>query len=877
MNARSAEGVVTFGGFELDLVERRLRSGGRTVSIGARAFDVLCVLVERRDRVVGREALLDEVWPGRVVEENNLSVQIGTLRRVLGVDAIATIPGRGYRFTVAVDPRAAPAGTPTPVTTTAATGSPIAPPAERRLQWALPARATPLVGREDDLARLVEALGAGGPRGGGTARLVTLVGAGGVGKTRLAQEALAIRGAAHAHGGCFVDLAPLPPGVPVAGTVASALGLDLGHRDPDTGLAAAVAPLDLVLLLDNAEHLLDPVARLCAELLERAPSVRLLVTSQTPLRVAGEQVIRLDPLTVPGTGAGLEEAMASGAVRLFAERARAADRRFSLTVDTVGAVVEVCRRIDGLPLALELAAARVPVLGVRGLAEALEHRFDVLTAGARDAPARQQTLRAALEWSLSLLDARETQLFRCLGVVASSASLPMVQALAGAAESERWLTVEALAGLVDRSLVQVTHDDPPRYRLLDTPRSLARSLLAREGEWDEVSRRHARALRRVFEDACRRIVVEGRHQASEMVPMELARDDARAALDWAVHRDPVTAVSLMIGVGLVRSAQGAFTLDAPAALVSDALAMPELDALPAPMLAWWAFNYTDYARSDGRLPPLGREWAERALDVARRQDVAPAIHVAGAALIAHLPVDDAASIALAAELEVAARGPLPFVRTTALAAAALRHWRRGEDGRAVVAIESMIETMEGQGLAAVSRVARTSLIAFWLGTDRPDRALAVGRSLLAELEGTRNERALADCRRLVSASLLLAQDHAGARAMATLGWSAAGARDERMHPGWLDVLALLAAGERRFGTAALLLARADRAWGDRRRGRTSVRLRERVVALLPGGDDGARSAASTVGPVSDAMIEALALAVEDARDRTEFRRTAAED
>lgn len=861
MREKSSGGVVVFGGFELHQAERRLLAGGRALTLGARAYDVLRTLVERRDRVVSREELLDQVWPGLVVEENNLSVQIGTLRRLLGVAAIATIPGRGYQFTVPVDGAtgAGNAGLTPPMAASlpARGGGP-------RLRWNLPTAVTPLLGRESELLQLVRALAENDPAQSNAARLFTVVGAGGVGKTRLAQEALAVRGAAHTHGGCFVDLAPLPPGASVAGTVASALGLDLGHGTPDKVLAAAMAPLNLLLLLDNAEHLLDSVARLCADVLAQAPLVLLLVTSQTPLKVAGEQVIRLEPLTVPSAGAGLVEAAACGAVRLFAERARAADRRFVLTAENIGAVVEVCARIDGLPLALELAAARVQLLGVRGLADALEHRFEVLTLGTRSAPPRQQTLRAALEWSLSLLDEREQRVFRCLGVLAASASLELVQALAGTNASERWLVVEALGSLLDRSLVQATHDDPPRYRMLDTPRSLARQLLVQAGEWNEVSRRHAHALRSIFEVTCRRILVEGCHQSSEMATMELSRDDARTALTWAVQHDRLTAVSLLIGVGLVRSAQGAFTLDAPPALVAEAVSMAELDQLPAPMLAWWAFNYSDYERSDSRLPALGRAWAERALDIAQRQGVAAAADVARAALLAHLPVDEAGSAALAATLENATRDTLPFVRTTAWSALALRYWKLGDNTAAVAALDALAEAMEQQGLATLARVARTSLIAFWLGTDQPDQALRVGRALLAELEGTRNERALADCRRLVMTALLFAAENAQARDLAKLGWLAAGARDERMHPGWLDLLALLAAQEGRLRTATLLLERADRAWGHRRRGRTSVRVRGRVEAALTASAVTSTATWAPVVPVSDAAIERMALATADA-------------
>lgn len=851
LNPGPSPDVIAFGDFELHLAERRLLSAGRPLTLGARAYDVLCTLVGLRHRVVSREELLDAVWPGLVVEENNISVQIGTLRRLLGSDAIATIPGRGYQFTLATEgrndggPAAAPVAAPGPAV-----------PAN------LPAAVPPLLGREKDLQQLLDALdGIGAP---GAARLLTIVGAGGVGKTRLAHEALLLRGATHTHGGCFVDLTPLPPGASVAGSVAAALGLELGPGLPEPSLLAAMVPLDLLVVLDNAEHVPDGVARLCADLLARAPSVQLLVTSQTPLKLVHEQVIRLEPLEVPAADTSLSEAQAFGAVRLFAERARAADRRFAVTADNVDAVIEVCRRIDGLPLALELAAARVPLLGVRGLAQALEHRFEVLTAGARLAPVRQQSLRAALEWSLSLLDPIEQRVFRCLGVVAASVSLDMVQQLGGASGPQRWRVVEALGGLVDRSLVQVTHHDPPRYRMLDTPRSLARQLLTDAGEWDEVAGRHALAVRSVFEQACTRIVAEGRHQGGEMARMDLNRDEARAAFDWALRHDRLTAVSLMIGVGLLRSAQGAFTLDAPPELVAEALAMPDIDRLPPSMLAWWAFNYADYERSDSRMPPLGRAWSERALELATAHGDAAAACVARAALLAYLPADDAESNALATTVADAANAALPFVRSTALAALSLRHWRRGENTQAVAALESLPDVLQQQGVMAVARVSRTSLIAFWLGAGQLDKALQVGRALLAELHGTRNERALADTRRLVITALLLADKNAQARELATVGWAAAGARDERMHPGWLDLLALLAAQEGRRRTASLLLERADRAWGSRRRGRTSVRVRERVLAAMEAGPGWASATRVLPDVASDAAIEALALDTADA-------------
>lgn len=542
--ATPAETPLRFGAggrFELRPAERRLFVDGRPAALGARAFDLLIALVERRDRVVTKNELLDCVWSDVVVEEQNLHVQISHLRKVFGKDVLSTVPGRGYRFTAAtLEPAAPETVAPAPLSA-----------GEHAAAASLPRPAgARLFGRAADLADLDALLVQGS---------ITLVGPSGVGKTTLARATAARWTGSQV----WVDLASLSDGKQVAGAVGRELGVQVPEGDGLSALLqAAKAQPALLLVLDNAEHLVESCAVLAGELMRGLPDARLLVTSQLPLAVAGERIKRLEPLRVvrqntstavpsPADAAG---EVADDAVALLVERITAADQRFRVTSASRGLLEAVCAHLDGLPLAIEMAAARVPQIGLQAVHDALSERFALLTRGNRDAAARHRTLHQALEWSYRLLGAPEQALFRALGVFAGGFTLELSVALMTgdetAGDDSRWDVIDRLATLVDRSLVTASADDPPRYRLLETMRAFAleqaeRSPLAvpRPGEANELDaarRRHAAAVFAVYQPYLRGPVGPG--------PWLAEMENAREACRWAREHDLGLAAELTAAI-----------------------------------------------------------------------------------------------------------------------------------------------------------------------------------------------------------------------------------------------------------------------------------------------------------------------------------------
>ncbi|HEX2009856.1 MAG TPA: winged helix-turn-helix domain-containing protein, partial [Roseateles sp.] len=478
------------GRFELQPHERRLLVDGAPATLGARAFDLLLELVRRPGVLRTKNELLEAVWVGVVVEEGNLTTQVSTLRKVLGGEIIATIPGRGYRFTARVhgghEANPATGAAELPGATAAHAAPPAPAPEAPRLQTNLPAMLPHMVGRSDDLAALHELVA--------QHRLVSITGAGGMGKTTVALHLAAERQQGrlgqpgYRHGVCWVELATVTDAAALPSAIAAAIGVRTGSGEPLASLCAAVMSLEMLVVLDNAEQVADGVAQVVQALLEQAPGLRLVVTTQVPLRLASEIVYRIGPLMVPEVALPAAQALDFSAVALFAQRARMADARFVLTDANAPAVIELCRQLDGLTLAIELAAARAPMLGVQQLVDSMTDRLKLLTVSRnRTAPARQQTLRATLEWSHGFLDDNERTVFRRLAVFAGSASLTMVQRVVADDTLDEWAALDALVVLVERSLVSVlTTDDgaEPRYRLLDSPRLYALERLREAGEED---------------------------------------------------------------------------------------------------------------------------------------------------------------------------------------------------------------------------------------------------------------------------------------------------------------------------------------------------------------------------------------------------------
>ena len=874
--SRSTDTLRFAGRYELQPVERRLLIDGEQANLGARAFDLLLVLIEQPGALLTKNQLLDRVWPGLVVEENNLAMQISALRKVLGGEVIATIPGRGYRFTARIESGASASAAAAAVLASPAPSTlPAAPPPQAaKLQTNLPATLTALVGRAEDMAALGELIG--------QHRLVSIVGAGGMGKTTIALHLTANRQADYRHGVCWVEMATVTDVHTLPATIAAALGVDIGSGDPLKGLCGALAPLTMLLTLDNAEQVVDGVARVTQAVLDKAPGVRFVVTTQAPLKLASELVYRIGPLTVPQGPLPAEQALGFSAVALFADRARMADARFTLTDANAPAVIDLCRQLDGLALAIELAAARAPMLGVQRLASSMGDRLKVLTSSRnRIAPARQQTLRAALEWSHGFLEERERAVFRRLSVFAGSASLTLVQQVVpdapeapaapdapsqGAPDEplDEWAVLDALALLVDRSLVlALTPDDAaqPRYRLLDTPRLFAREKLQQAGEEAALRQRHAQAVAGLF-DAAGEAYYSGTLRVDAWKQsMAADLDNGREALAWArAAGDAVSVVQIATVMGRAL----------PSSAYRERLALP--DAVE-PLIE--RIDGADLlARVCGLfLGELGNGQPQRALMVTRRcvarMPPLSAAEEAPARWAHHLAVtalataesrggDLPASEAALAQARALADPAWPPVRGLWLGEAeGLVARDRGDMAAFLHWTRRLVAMAEARGMSDGTNLG--NLVDAELAAGSPAQAAATGTALVASLAGGRAERGLAYARLNLSAALLTLNEQEQARPHLRAGWAQAPLFD--MQPFFADYLALLVALEGRLEAAARLAGYADAAnarVGEREPNETAAHAR--AVQLARAALDNATfDRLHTEGAaLRDADIEAIA-------------------
>jgi len=532
--------IVDFGRFRVLSQRRELLADNRPLELGGRAFDVLMALIEARGAVVSKDALIERVWPARIVEENNLQAQISALRRAFGADRdlIRTIAGRGYQFTGEIRP--VPARPHVSVTAGVARQATM----PRHPQTNLPEPVSDLIGRAAELADILDL--------SGSHRLVTLAGAGGIGKTRLGIESARQLLPRFADGAWIVELTPLSDPALVPISVASVLGIEMSGSVASTERVANALRLKrLVLVLDNCEHVVGAAAQMAEALLRTNPEVRVIATSRDPLRVDGEWIFPVPPLAVPAElSRDSDDLVQYGAVRLFIERARAGVPHFSPNERAVAAIVAICRRLDGIPLAIELAAARAASLDIEELASRLDHRFDLLTVGRRTAIPQQRTLRATLDWSYNLLPEIERQVLSRLTVFAGSFTLEAAGIVAASAAMKSSGVVDCVVNLVGKSLVTPeVGGSGLRYRLLETTRVYAFEKLAESGESEGTARRHAEYFRDLFQRAAAES--QARPAGDWLAAYGLDIDNVRTALEWASSPGGDRAISVALTAACV--------------------------------------------------------------------------------------------------------------------------------------------------------------------------------------------------------------------------------------------------------------------------------------------------------------------------------------
>ena len=502
--------AVLFGNYRIFPELKLLLKNGNKVDLTARAFDVLWVLIKARGEVVTKDELIEQVWAGLIVEENNLQTHISAIRRALKQDRslLSTDFGRGYRLTL-----------PAPARTNLS-------PATKKIESPnLPSPLTTLLGRDSELRDLQELITAN--------RLTTITGPGGIGKTRLAVEVgrrllATFSGRVHlAEMGMIGERDNIWP------AIARSLGVEAADVGLTPGSRVALQSQRLLLIIDSCEHLTEAIAGATETLLQIGEGIHICITSQEPLGTQGEQIYRLRPLAVPPADAStVDVVLTHAAAQLFVERSQSYTRDSQFDGATASEIATICRQLDGVPLALELAAVRVPTLGVRGVLDGLSDRFRFLTAGQRNALPRHRTLRATVEWSHCLLDETERTLFRRLAVFPAGFTVEAAHCVSGPDIEDQWRIIDLLGNLVGKSLLHLDVSAPtPRYRFLETIRLYALEELADSGETDLTARRHVSYFLRLSEQA----VANWKRQATgdwRQVHRGYV-DDVRAALRWA--------------------------------------------------------------------------------------------------------------------------------------------------------------------------------------------------------------------------------------------------------------------------------------------------------------------------------------------------------
>lgn len=478
--------VIEFGTFRVLPYQRQLYDGQERVQIGSRAFDLLLALLSRPGALLTKKDLIAQVWPNTFVDECNLRVTIVALRKVLrDRDArnplIVTVNGGGYRFVAPVT-RAQGARRLMPVLITDAASA-------KQLAIELPGPRTPMFGRTEFVSTLIAQML--------DCRTVTIVGPGGIGKTRVAAATAELLAETHPVEISFVDLTTISDAARVPGAIAGAIGIDLPRADPIGGLVGCLRDRllgrrGMLLVLDNCERMVDATADLI-ERLSGAPGLNILATSREPLRFAGEYIRKLPPLHIPDSSEQLTAAssVTYPAVQLFADRAHTAHNTFTVTDGNARLIADICCQLDGIPLAIELAARTVMAFGLKGLATQLDQPFRLRMNGLRTAHPRHRNLAALLDWSYDTLSESERAALRRLAIFPGPFTLKEACAVITGSTSDRPCGVEEVMSLLSKSLIASDFSaSVAPYRLLGTTRVYAHGKLAASGELKEVEQRH---------------------------------------------------------------------------------------------------------------------------------------------------------------------------------------------------------------------------------------------------------------------------------------------------------------------------------------------------------------------------------------------------
>lgn len=459
--------VLMLGRYAIDRERRCLVNGHDVISLGGRAFDVLVALLDAKGAIVTKDALIERVWEGRFVNENAIEAQIHALRRSLGSDRnlIKTVAGRGYCLVDVEAPR-------------------LPPPTNLRPDL------SSSVARDDLQAEIRASLK--------QHRLVTLIGPGGIGKTRLSRHAGSAVLDQFPDGVWMVELAPVDSDRFICTAIAGVLDINLSDPGDLGSLVQALSGQTCLLLLDNCEHLLDAVAAIAFEVLSGCPGVRILATSREALQIDGERIIRIPALGLPREGAQIQDCLSSSAVQLFVQRFVAGSGSLELQRD-LPSLVEICRHVDGIPLAIEMAAAAARTLGVKQVLHELGTSLSILGVARRAAEPRQQTMEATIEWSYRLLAASEQRVFRSLGILSGAFA---AEAVAVVTAMPRATLVNILSSLASKSLLTVVSTEQGAlFHQLEPMRQYARARLDEAGEYRTVAARHAALMLDVFQRA----------------------------------------------------------------------------------------------------------------------------------------------------------------------------------------------------------------------------------------------------------------------------------------------------------------------------------------------------------------------------------------